>query len=108
LEQNLKTKLLPLTSLGEVLNEEFMEPLGITEYKLAQDIGVPRVRINAIVRGSRAITPGTAVRFGLYFGTTPQFWLNLQSDYELRKLAREGVVPKIERCLQLARHVAAR
>jgi addiction module HigA family antidote len=86
-----KEKMLPLTTPGEVLAEEF----------LAQDIAVPRVRINGIVRGVRAITPDTALRLGQYFGTTPQFWLNLQIDYDLRKLQREGALPKIQRCAQL-------
>lgn len=98
----IKDTLLPLVTPGEVLAEEFLKPLGISEYKLAQDLDIPRVRINAVVRGLRGISPDTAVRLALYFGTTPQFWLNLQSDYDLRKLDREGAIPKIERCPLLA------
>ena len=96
-----KKKRLPLVTPGEILAEEFLKPLGITEYRLAKDIAVAPRRINEIVHGERAVTPDTALRFSLYFGTTPQFWLNLQSDYELRKLGREKGLPKIERCQQL-------
>jgi addiction module HigA family antidote len=70
---------------GEILKEEFLEPLAITEYRLAKDIAVPPRRINEITHGLRAITADTALRLGKYFGTSPQFWLNLQSHYELEK-----------------------
>jgi antitoxin HigA-1 len=92
-----KTKLLPLIKPGEVLDEEFLKPLGVTEYRLAKAIAVPPRRINEIVHGKRAITTNTAWRLGQYFGTTPQFWLNLQSSYDLRRLERQGGLPKIER-----------
>lgn len=68
---------------GEILTEEFLKPLGITEYRLATDIAVSPRRINEITHGARAITADTALRFGKFFGTSPQFWLNLQSQYEL-------------------------
>lgn len=96
-----KEKLLPLVTPGEVLVEEFLKPLEITEYRLAKDIGVPPRRINEIAHGTRAISTDTALRFAMYFGTTPHFWLNLQSDFELRRLQREDVVPQIKRCAQL-------
>lgn len=69
---------------GEVLQEDFLDGWGITQHKLAVDIGVPPRRINEIVHGKRGISADTALRLARYFGTTPQFWMNLQSDYELR------------------------
>jgi addiction module HigA family antidote len=71
------------THPGEVLLEEFLSPLDITQVELAEHIGVPVQRVNEIVRGKRGITPETAWLFGEALGTTPQFWLNLQSNYEL-------------------------
>jgi addiction module HigA family antidote len=68
---------------GEILEEEFLKPLEISQYKLANDISVPRRRINEIVHGDRAVTADTALRFAEYFGTSPEFWLNLQSRYDL-------------------------
>ncbi len=68
---------------GEILEEEFLKPMGITQYKLANDIGVPRRRINEIVHGDRAVTADTALRLSEYFGTSAEFWLNLQSRYDL-------------------------
>ncbi|MCD1284487.1 HigA family addiction module antitoxin [Brevibacterium sp. GP-SGM9] len=68
---------------GEVLMEDFIEGFGITQNKLAVSIGVPPRRINEIVHGKRAITADTALRLGRYFGIDPQFWLNLQTHYEL-------------------------
>jgi addiction module HigA family antidote len=69
---------------GEVLMEDFIKEFGITQNKLAVAIGVPPRRINEIVHGKRGITAGTAVRLSKYFGTTAEFWMNLQSHYELR------------------------
>jgi len=68
---------------GEVLMEDFLEGFGITQNKLAVSIGVPPRRVNEIVHGKRAITADTALRLGKYFGTTAQFWLNLQTHYDL-------------------------
>ena len=73
---------------GEILSEEFLSPLDITQYRLAKDIGVPQTRIAAIVKKRRSITPDTALRLAKYFGTTPQFWLNLQAEYDLEELKR--------------------
>ena len=81
----MKSKLLSNITPGEILEEEFLKPRLITQYRLAKDIGVPPRRINEIVRGHRAITANTALRFGRYFRMTPQFWLNLQSHYDLEK-----------------------
>ena len=68
---------------GEILFEEFLKPLGISQNKLALDIRVPPRRINEIVHGKRRITADTALRLGRYFGTSPQFWLGLQMDYDI-------------------------
>jgi len=68
---------------GEILMEEFLLPLKISQYRLAKDIAVAPRRINEIIHGSRAISADTALRLGKYFKTSPQFWLNLQSHYEL-------------------------
>jgi addiction module HigA family antidote len=76
------TKLAPIHP-GEILLEEFLEPLGISQYRLAKDISVPPRRINEIVHGIRAITADTALRLARYFGTSERFWLNLQIRYDL-------------------------
>lgn len=68
---------------GEILLEEFLNPLGISQYRLAKDISVPPRRINDIARGQRSITADTALRLARYFGTTERFWLNLQTRYDL-------------------------
>ncbi|MFW2513980.1 HigA family addiction module antitoxin [Demequina sp. SO4-13] len=80
---------------GEVLMEDFINEFGITQNKLAVSIGVPPRRINEIVHGKRAITADTALRLGRYFAIDPQFWLNLQSHYEL-ELAEDRLASKIE------------
>ena len=68
---------------GEILLEEFLNPIGVTQYRLAQTISVPARRINEIVHGKRAITPDTALRLSRALGTSDRFWLNLQSRYDL-------------------------
>jgi antitoxin HigA-1 len=80
---------------GEILLEEFMKPKQISINRLARDIDVPPNRISMIVRGQRAITADTALRLGKYFGVSPEIWLDLQSDYELRVLRRTDW-PRIE------------
>ncbi|OGY47374.1 MAG: addiction module antidote protein, HigA family [Candidatus Buchananbacteria bacterium RIFCSPHIGHO2_01_FULL_46_12] len=74
---------------GEILLEEFLTPLNISQYRLAMDINVAPRRINEIVHGLRAISADTALRFGKYFNISPQFWLNLQSRYDLEIEAEE-------------------
>ncbi len=74
---------LPPIHPGEVLLEEFLEPMGISQYRLAKDISVPPRRINEIVHGERSITADTALRLARYFGTSERFWLNLQARYDL-------------------------
>jgi addiction module HigA family antidote len=88
-------KLLDPIPPGEILREEFMGPLGISINALARALAVPPNRIGAIVNGRRAITADTALRLGKYFGTSPELWLDLQSDYELR-VARRTVWRRIE------------
>jgi antitoxin HigA-1 len=78
---------------GEILLEEFMLPLGISQNRLASDIDVPVSRIAGIVRGMRAITADTALRLGEYFGTSAEFWTNLQASYEMR-IARQTYWPE--------------
>jgi addiction module HigA family antidote len=68
---------------GEVLAEEFLVPLGLSQYRIAHDLSVPPRRINEIVHGKRGITADTALRLGRYFGTTERFWLNLQARFDL-------------------------
>ena len=79
---------------GEILREEFIVPLGLNAHALAMEIKVPAPRINDIVRKRRAITPDTALRLARYFGTTAQFWLNLQTSYDL-KITEKAVGSKI-------------
>lgn len=93
-----RTKL-PSVHPGEILQEEYLEPLGLSQYRLAKDISVPPRRINEIVHGTRSITADTALRLARYFGTSERFWLNLQARYDLetekdrlgRRLDREVV-----------------
>jgi addiction module HigA family antidote len=82
------TQKLPPVHPGEILLEEYLKPLGISQNKLGRDLNVPAQRINEIVRGQRAITVDTALRLARYFHTSPQFWLNLQSHYDL-EIAQE-------------------
>jgi addiction module HigA family antidote len=74
---------LPPIHPGEILQEEFLAPLAISQYRLAKEVSVPPRRINEIVRGSRAISADTALRLARYFGTSERFWLNLQARYDL-------------------------
>jgi len=81
---------------GEILREEFLTPLSMSAHALALELKVPAPRINEIARERRAVTPDTALRLARYFGTTPQFWLNLQTSYDL-KIAEREVGSKIAR-----------
>ncbi len=98
-------KRLALVTPGEVLLEEFIKPLGISQYQVAKDIGVPPRRINEIVLGKRAVTADTALRLARYFGTSERFWLNLQARHDLEtekdRLGRR--LPKEVRVLAAAR-----
>ena len=77
-----KKELFPIHP-GEILLEEFLKPMGISQYRLAKDISVPPRRINEIVHGKRSISADTALRLGRFFGISPQFWLNLQNRFDL-------------------------
>ena len=88
-------KLLDPIPPGEILYEEFMKPLGLNINTLARDIDVPPGRISEIIRGKRAISADTALRFGKYFNVSPEIWLSLQADYEIR-IVRRTSWPKIE------------
>ena len=79
----MEKKKLPPIHPGEILRGEFLEQMGISQYRLAKDISVPPRRINEIVHGKRSITADTALRLGRFFGMSPQFWLNLQTRYDL-------------------------
>jgi len=79
----MKNKELTPIHPGEILREEFLEPMGISQYRLAKNISVPPRRINEIVHGKRSITADTALRLGRFFGMSAQFWLNLQTRYDL-------------------------
>ena len=81
---------------GEILSEEFLAPMGISQNKLAMDIHLPAPRINAIVRGKRAITAETALRLGAYFGIEPQFWMNLQTNYDIGVASSDSVWQRIQ------------
>ena len=93
----MKNKLLANITPGEILEEDFLKPMGLSQYRLAKDIGVPARRINEIVKGERGITADTALRLGRFFKMSAQFWLSLQSHYDLeimenrlgRRLERE-------------------
>lgn len=87
---------------GEVLREEFLLPLGMSAHALALELKVPAPRINDIVRERRAVTPDTALRLSQYFGTTPQFWLNLQTSFDLKKTEKEvgaKIAQEVHACL---------
>jgi addiction module HigA family antidote len=85
----MKTKLLDEIHSGEILLEDFMKPMGITARQLAADIDVSPSRISEIVHGSRPITADTALRLGLFFSMEPLFWVNLQSEYDMRVAKRK-------------------
>lgn len=70
---------------GEILSEEFLNPMKISAYKLAKDTAIPQTRVSEIIKGRRRITADTALRFSKYFGTTPKFWLGLQDDFDLEE-----------------------
>lgn len=87
---------LPPVHPGEVLLEDFMKPLGLSQYRLAHDIGVPPLRISQIVHGKRAITADTALRLARYFGTSANVWMRLQARYDL-EVAEAKLAPQIAR-----------
>lgn len=86
---------------GEVLLEEFLKPLKISQNALSRDLDVPLQRINQIVLGKRAITVDTALRLAKYFGTTPELWLNLQAHYDLERARDTNLVETIDRTVRM-------
>jgi addiction module HigA family antidote len=88
--------LLPPVHPGEILSEEFLKPLGITQYRLAERIHVPRRRINEIVLGQRSISADTALRLARFFATSDRFWLNLQATYDLN-VERNRIADSLDR-----------
>jgi len=90
------TDKLPPIHPGEILLEEFLEPMGISQYRLAKDINVPPRRVNEIVLGKRAITPDTALRLSLYFGQSERFWINLQTRYDI-EVEKDKLQDRLER-----------
>src|SRR5882724_5813678 len=112
-EGTMKQSKLPPVHPGEILLEEFLKPLDISQYRLAKSMSVPPRRVNEIVLGKRSVSADTALRLGRYFGTSEQFWLNLQSEYDLDverdrlslRLSTEVVqlVPRAEKVGQNAR-----
>jgi len=95
---------LPPVHPGEVLSEEFLAPLNLSQNKLALSIRVPAPRISEIVRGKRGVTADTALRLGRFFGTTPQFWLNLQTHYDLER-AEDELGGRLEQEVQTLKEV---
>jgi antitoxin HigA-1 len=87
---------LPPIHPGEVLLEEFLIPMGLSQYRLAKGLGVPPRRINEIVHGKRAVTADTALRLARYFGTSEPFWLNLQTHYDL-EIAKDRLAGRLEK-----------
>lgn len=94
------TAVMPPIHPGEVLLAEFLEPLGVTQHRLAVSIGVPPRRINEIVHGKRGISADTALRLSRFFGTTDRFWLNLQSRFDL-EMERDRLASTLERIAPL-------
>jgi addiction module HigA family antidote len=84
---------------GEVLREDFLKPLQLSQYALAKAIGVPQIRISAIVNRKRAITPDTALRLARYFGTSAEFWMGMQATHDL-EIARDQIGAKIKARIQ--------
>lgn len=96
----MKNKKLPPIHPGEILIEEFLKPMGLSQYRLAKDISVPPRRINEIVHGKRAISADTALRLGRFFGIAPQFWLNLQTRFDL-EVTEDLLADRLEKEVQV-------
>ena len=92
----MSSRKVPPVHPGEILLEEFLKPLGVSQHRLAKDVSVPPRRINEIVRGSRAITADTALRLARFFGTSERFWMNLQTRYEL-EVEKDRLGDRLER-----------
>ena len=99
------TEMLEEIHPGEILLEDFMKPLGITARQLAADIDVPPSRISELVNGKRPITADTALRLGIFFKMDPRFWMNLQTEYDMR-MASRTLKDKIEPRIRVFQHAA--
>ena len=97
-------EMIPNVTPGEILNEEFLKPMQITAYRLAQDTGMPATRISQILKGRRRITADTALRLSAYFGNSAEFWMGIQDEYELRAEQErlEDELQKIPRAQMIA------
>lgn len=93
----------PLPHPGEILLEEFLEPLGVTQTALAERVGISFRRVNELVNGKRGVTPDTALRLGRFFGTTPEFWLNLQQAWDVWHVVNGRTGDEIEKIQPLER-----
>jgi antitoxin HigA-1 len=102
----MKSKKLPSIHPGEILIEEFLKPMGLSQYRLAKDISVPPRRINEIVHGKRSISADTALRLGRFFGISPQFWLNLQTRFDL-EVTEDLLAERLEKEVQVLNSNAA-
>ena len=97
--------LLKLIHPGEILSEEFLKPMGISQYRLSKDLRISPMRVSEIVRGKRGISPESALLLSKYFGMSESFFLGLQEEYDLRKAKRDVQVKKALARIQPARHV---
>jgi addiction module HigA family antidote len=97
-------KRIKVEPVGTILLEEFIKPLGLTQYRVAKDCGIPHPTMTQIIKGRRSLSVINALRLARYFGTTAQFWINLQTDYDLRMARSE--VEKIEREVQPLKRAA--
>jgi addiction module HigA family antidote len=102
----MNSKLIPNPHPGEILAEEFLKPLGISKYRLAHATGIPQSRLSRLVKGRVAVSADTAFRLGLYFGVSPQNWLNLQNAYDLMEFERHSAA-SIRRQVKPLAHAAA-
>lgn len=82
---------------GQILKAEWLEPLGLSQYRLARELGISEQRVSELINGRRSITLDTALRLSRLFRTSPELWLNLQADFDLRVAARSGLTKRIER-----------
>jgi addiction module HigA family antidote len=100
--ENIMNDRMPPVTPGEILLENFLKPLNVSQTRLAIDTGIPQSRVHAVVTGKRGITADTAVRFAAYFGNSAEFWLNCQSTYELDMLAysgkRDAILKRVHPC----------
>ena len=98
-------KKIPLVPPGEIIRQDFLEPMEISAYRLAMDTGMSQTRVKEILDGNRGITADTALRLGRFFGTDPQWWINMQTVYDLQR-AQEESGAAIERAVRPWQHAA--